>query len=63
MRYEFPIERVQNSFKGCRHVLEDGVDYSMGTESESESETEFVVKELICCSKACRRNGLNKTAK
>ncbi len=26
---EFPVEVVQNSFKGCGYVFEDEVDYSM----------------------------------
>ena len=38
MWIEFPIGIVQNSFKGCGYVLEDELDYSMDTESESELE-------------------------
>ena len=37
--HEFPVEIVQNSFKGCGYVFEDDVDYSMDTESESECES------------------------
>ena len=36
----FPNEIVQNSFKGCGYVFEDGIDYSMETESDSEIEAE-----------------------
>ena len=42
----FPIEIVQNSFKGCGQVFEDGIDYSMGTESDSEVEAEHLEQKL-----------------
>ena len=35
---EFPINIVQNSFTGCGYVFEDGIDYSMDAESESDNE-------------------------
>ena len=35
---EFPIEIVQNSFKGCKYVFEDELEYNKVTESESELE-------------------------
>ena len=38
--HELPNEIVQNSFKGCGYIFEDGIDYSTGTESDSEVEAE-----------------------
>lgn len=37
---ELPIEIIRNSFKGCGYVFEEGIDYSMVTDSDSEVETE-----------------------
>ncbi len=35
---EFPINTVQNTFTGCGYVFENGIDYSMENESESDNE-------------------------
>ena len=32
---KFTVEIVQNSFKGCGYVFEDGVEYDVDTEFES----------------------------
>ena len=36
----FPVQIVKNSFKGCGYIFEEGIDYSLVTESDSEVETE-----------------------
>ncbi len=35
---EFPVQIVQNSFKGCGYAFEYGIDYSGDTDSESDEE-------------------------
>ena len=37
---KFPMDIAQNSFRGYGYAFEDGVDYSMYTESDSEPESD-----------------------
>ena len=36
--YQLPVEIIKNSFKGWAYVFEEGKDYGIETESESEEE-------------------------